>query len=1043
MFKNICYLKERQYKTDNNLIDHKKLEYWEGLLGSEVCNRLRENRNNFTTYLKNNDYMVLPNGVSRALYDYLLSETREYEFMQRDLDRTTFAEFYKIILGFSMNKFRREINELQEWISDTVYESFEKSCINQMQKICTRTLIFKLHEWKGAGKLEGETSADEYEFFHERVVGKIEFILGLFYEFPVLYRCLMESIENLLQYFIEIILSYKADFEQIKGNLHLKKGEQKIAFISIGIGDGHNHGRHVLKIQLDYGTIIIYKPRSMVNEKSYDTLLRWFENKTGIEQFHYSYLSFENHSWCENVAQKTCESMQELEGYYKRFGVHLFLTWILGTRDLHFENIIAAGKYPVIVDLEMLLSDGSKKAGQTTVSEEILHQLSSSVLLSGLLPYYHWNRGGEGIDGSALCGGTGQTYPFKIAGIVNDKTSDMRIEYYHPRTTVSHNRASLKGIFYSPKMFEKQIVSGFLESYKAVLQNRKELMEIAAILKTTMNRFLAADTQRYSMLLNSSYHPSLLSDAAEREIFLYAIWTGRRMEDNLIVEAEVNEMLRGDIPLFCCGANDRHLRADNKVVIRNYFEWSAYESFLIRVRDLSDKDVQKQCDYIAVSLRMVKDETLSTFNKTYEIELEKINAIATNKIVELVEEKCQQLLVRILNSAVWTAQKNQVSWSTLHMSEHMNKTWNLTPMNMYLYDGLAGMLLVLSKAEKTGYCPSVNVYTEILRSMLFSYTDKGLMDLNTLHTSLTGAYEGEGSILHLYLLMYELTNDEEYVLYAKKHADILGTLLKQDQKYDLLSGNAGAALVLLKLFNLTKDKMYLEMAEMSMEVVMRTAIKQDSGIGWHIGGAEFPMSGMAHGNAGILMPVMCLWKLTCKQQYANLAEEIWQFENSLFNMKSNNWDDFHVENSAKDSIGAVSWCHGAPGILLSRMFCYECTDDEHWKNRLCKDMSTAYEKLRVYWRRDSWCLCHGNCGNLWILKMAETFFEREGIIASKEDFCAKKMNQICMNMNVNYLPQEIVNPGLFNGYGGILLYMLELLYTDEKIGCRLRPENCR
>ena len=88
-------------------------------------------------------------------------------------------------------------------------------------------------------------------------------------------------------------------------------------------------------------------------------------------------------------------------------------------------------------------------------------------------------------------------------------------------------------------------------------------------------------------------------------------------------------------------------------------------------------------------------------------------------------------------------------------------------------------------------------------------------------------------------------------------------------------------------------------------------------------------------------------------------------------------------------------------------------------------MHIAYKKLKQYWRRDSWSLCHGNCGNLWILELAEQYFAEEGIIAQKEDFVAEKMKQSCMKENINYLPQELLNPGLMNGYGGILLYLLE------------------
>ena len=57
----------------------------------------------------------------------------------------------------------------------------------------------------------------------------------------------------------------------------------------------------------------------------------------------------------------------------------------------------------------------------------------------------------------------------------------------------------------------------------------------------------------------------------------------------------------------------------------------------------------------------------------------------------------------------------------------------------------------------------------------------------------TGLYEGEGSIVYAYLCLYKRSNEQIYLQYAEKHAQIVRKLLKQDQRYDVLSGNAGTA----------------------------------------------------------------------------------------------------------------------------------------------------------------------------------------------------------------------------------------------------------
>lgn len=207
-----------------------------------------------------------------------------------------------------------------------------------------------------------------------------------------------------------------------------------------------------------------------------------------------------------------------------------------------------------------------------------------------------------------------------------------------------------------------------------------------------------------------------------------------------------------------------------------------------------------------------------------------------------------------------------------------------------------------------------------------------------------------------------------------------------------------------------KKNQYLQQAEKAVNELSIHSEKQKKGIGWKVKEGILPMSGMAHGNAGILMPIFALWKQTENEIYEKMAEQIWQYEDTLYDENIKNWRD--VRESNIDSIGSVAWCHGAGGILLARMYCYQLADDMMWKQRLKKDITRAREKLKKYWLRDSWSLCHGICGNLWIL-------EKAGQDNALFKECLKKIGKM------ELLPQESMNPGLMNGYGGIIYYFMK------------------
>ena len=84
------------------------------------------------------------------------------------------------------------------------------------------------------------------------------------------------------------------------------------------------------------------------------------------------------------------------------------------------------------------------------------------------------------------------------------------------------------------------------------------------------------------------------------------------------------------------------------------------------------------------------------------------------------------------------------------------------------------------------------------------------------------------------------------------------------------------------MFEQTGEERYVKEAEKAVYSMFPQAVKMDCGIGWKLETGENPISGMAHGNAGILMPVLALWELTKKQEYEILAEKIREYEESLY-----------------------------------------------------------------------------------------------------------------------------------------------------------------
>lgn len=133
-------------------------------------------------------------------------------------------------------------------------------------------------------------------------------------------------------------------------------------------GDTHRGGRSVAKVELDNGTILYYKPHSLDKNIKYQELYNYLCRKTGISCRTVQYLSHDSYGWEEKIENIPCKNESEVEHYYFRMGIHLFLGYALGATDLHGENIIAHGEYPVIIDMETYpgyLKQQSEKDGSS------------------------------------------------------------------------------------------------------------------------------------------------------------------------------------------------------------------------------------------------------------------------------------------------------------------------------------------------------------------------------------------------------------------------------------------------------------------------------------------------------------------------------------------------------------------------------------------------------------------------------------------------------------------------------------------------------
>lgn len=267
-----------------------------------------------------------------------------------------FKPFYNVLADCGVRKLKSSLTDMRETYSENIYADFTQYLAEQLQEICMRTLIVEMHICKSVGKLKGDNNREEYDYYCNEIVGKMVNIKKTFEKYPVLRRCVEKRIAYSINFYKEILEHFSKHRAAIGDQLCGANSSLKIVSIESKHSDVHRGGRHVVKVRLDDGSEILYKPHSMENEKQFGELLHWMSQGLKIAQLDYTFLSYEDHSWCSIVEYKSCKTEDEIKKYYKRIGVQLFLAYFLGTHDLHCENIIASGEYPVLIDLETIVN---------------------------------------------------------------------------------------------------------------------------------------------------------------------------------------------------------------------------------------------------------------------------------------------------------------------------------------------------------------------------------------------------------------------------------------------------------------------------------------------------------------------------------------------------------------------------------------------------------------------------------------------------------------------------------------------------------------
>jgi lantibiotic modifying enzyme len=197
-----------------------------------------------------------------------------------------------------------------------------------------------------------------------------------------------------------------------------------------------------------------------------------------------------------------------------------------------------------------------------------------------------------------------------------------------------------------------------------------------------------------------------------------------------------------------------------------------------------------------------------------------------------------------------------------------------------------------------------------------------------------------------------------------------------------------------------------------------------------IGAREFPLTGLAHGNAGIAYALLTIAERTADVRFQEGARAAIRYEREHFCPERRNWPDLRSSGSF-----ANAWCHGAPGIGLSRLCSLPLLDDqlliEEINAALTTTLSDGFGGCHI--------LCHGDLGNVDILLHAAAILGEPRWKLHARQHAARVMETAKKSGWNCGLPLGVESPGFMNGLAGVGYALLRL--TDPaRVPCLLALE---
>ena len=347
------------------------------------------------------------------------------------------------------------------------------------------------------------------------------------------------------------------------------------------------------------------------------------------------------------------------------------------------------------------------------------------------------------------------------------------------------------------------------------------------------------------------------------------------------------------------------------------------------------------------------------------------------------------------------------------------------PLDASLGDGTAGVALFLAEAaaatgDDTLRATATGAIRHATAAAFRSAPSPGL-------------YDGTAGVAYAAIRVGHLLEDERWLDEADPLMNGCGSAMAPET--DVAGGLAGTALGLCAALDGLGMSTSDPLGWLGDEILARGEWA-DGGLSWRTGPDEDRLGnllGMLHGAAGIGLSLAELAAREARAELAEGARAAFRYGRHWRDPETGDWPNLHAttRTGARGPTFFASWCHGAPGIALSRIGGWRLLGDEWLRAEAEAALGITASALGRSMRADGAdvCLCHGLAGSADVLL--------EGARSLPDGATEwQEMAELVADAGIDSYPASgrpwpcgaggFESPGLLGGLAGVGMFLLRL-----------------